>query len=186
LISSIVYKGRDPSQGLLASRQSPWQDAIDSIRAHTWFGTGFGTADNGQDATDNIAKFSSTASTSAEHGSSYLAITTWVGLVGVLPFAWLLLMLLRKTIHTVAWMSRSGNPSHPAVPLAIVILAGMIHAGFEDWMFAPGYYLCVFYWSLAFVLVDYAPSPVSAYSPLASLRAARTAPHSLGAVAPTR
>jgi hypothetical protein len=28
---------------------------------------------------------------------------------------------------------------------------------FEDWLFAPGYYLCVFFWSLAFVLVDVAP-----------------------------
>jgi hypothetical protein len=26
------------------------------------------------------------------------------------------------------------------------------------WMFAPGYYLCVFFWSLAFVFADVAPS----------------------------
>ena len=46
----------------------------------------------------------------------------------------------------------------PAVPLAAVMLAGMLHAGLEDWLFAPGYYLCVFYWCMAFVFVDQAPS----------------------------
>ena len=36
----------------------------------------------------------------------------------------------------------------------MVMVAGLLHAGFEDWLFAPGYYLCVFFWSMAFVFVD--------------------------------
>jgi hypothetical protein len=40
----------------------------------------------------------------------------------------------------------------------MVLLAGLIHASLEDWLFAPGYYLCVFFWSMAFVLADYTPS----------------------------
>jgi hypothetical protein len=38
--------------------------------------------------------------------------------------------------------------------LAGVLAAGLVHAAFEDWLFAPGYYLCVFFWALAFVMVD--------------------------------
>jgi len=37
------------------------------------------------------------------------------------------------------------------------MIAGILHAIFEDWMFAPGNYLCVFYWSLAFIFIDVAP-----------------------------
>jgi hypothetical protein len=36
----------------------------------------------------------------------------------------------------------------------MVMVAGLVHAGLEDWLFAPGYYLCVFFWSVAFVFVD--------------------------------
>jgi hypothetical protein len=164
LTSSVVYKGHDPGLGVLASRESPWQNAIETISSHFWFGTGFGTADKGQDATEDLGKFSSTTVTSTEHGSSYLAITTWVGMFGVLPFFVLPLVLLRKIIQTFVWMLRTGNPSHPAVPLAAVMLAGVLHAGLEDWLFAPGYYLCVFYWCMAFVFVDYVPSPALADS----------------------
>jgi hypothetical protein len=34
------------------------------------------------------------------------------------------------------------------------MVAGLVHAGLEDWMFAPGYYLCAFYWTMAFIFVD--------------------------------
>ena len=163
LTSSVVYKG-DPSLGVLASRQTTWQDSVDTIRNHFWFGTGFGTADNGEGPTEDVGTFSSTSITSAEHGSSYLAIITWVGVLGVLPFFVLALVLMRKVIQTFVWMLRTGNASHPAVPLAMVMFAGLLHAGLEDWLFAPGYYVCVFYWSLAFVFVDQAKWPTLADS----------------------
>jgi O-antigen ligase len=156
--STFVYKGKDPNEGLLASRQSPWQNALDSIHDHFWFGTGFGTSDNGRDATEDLGKFSTNSASSSEHGSSYLAITTWVGMAGVLPFLLLLLLILVKIGKVVVWMFRTQNPLHPAIPLAMVLLAGLIHASLEDWLFAPGYYLCVFFWSMAFVLADYTPS----------------------------
>ncbi|HME35172.1 MAG TPA: O-antigen ligase family protein [Candidatus Sulfotelmatobacter sp.] len=157
LTSSVVFKGKDPNAGLLASRESPWQDSLDSIHKHFWFGAGFGTSDNGQDATENVGKFSTVVAASSEHGSSYLAILSWVGVVGVLPFVLLMLVLLQKIVETLLWMRRTGNPYHPAIPLAIVLLAGMLHASLEDWLFAPGYYLCVFYWSIAFIFIDVAP-----------------------------
>jgi hypothetical protein len=158
LTSSVVYKGHDPTQGVLASRESPWQAAVESITTNFWFGTGFGTANNnGQNTTERTDQFSTSQGVTTENGSSYLAIVEWVGMLGVLPFLFVVFAIAAKSFRTVRWMLITGNPSHPAVPLAMVMVAGLIHAAFEDWMFAPGYYLCVFFWSLAFVLVDVAP-----------------------------
>lgn len=186
LTSGVLYKGKDPGGGLLASRQGPWQGAADSIRNHFWFGTGFGTSDNGLDANENVGKFASHSAASAEHGSSYLAVFTWVGMLGIVPFVMLMLVLLRKVVQTVVWILRTGNPSHPAVPLAMVMVAGMIHAGLEDWLFAPGYYLCVFYWSMAFVFVDQAPAVAFADSRRAFLGRAGAMRQGPGNVAPSR
>jgi O-antigen ligase len=166
--TSVVYKGHDPTQGLLASRESPWQAAVESINKNFWFGTGFGTTDNGQNATANIDQFSSTQGVTSENGSSYLAILEWVGVLGALPFLFVLLAIGNKILRTLVWMFNTGSASHPAVPLAMVMVAGLIHAAFEDWLFAPGYYLCVFFWSLAFVLVDVAPAPLPGFVPVRS------------------
>jgi O-antigen ligase len=155
--SAVVYKGKDPGEGIMSSRESPWQDTINVIRDHFWFGTGFGTSDKGDVDRTRLSKFASTSALSAEHGSGYLAIVSWVGVLGVLPFLLLLGTLLGKVIQTFTWMFRTRDPSHAAVPLAIVVLAGLIHTGFEDWLFAPGYYLCAFFWSMAFMLVDQVP-----------------------------
>jgi hypothetical protein len=43
----------------------------------------------------------------------------------------------------------------------MVCLAGMVGAVFEDWLFAVGYYLSVFVWSLAFCLVDVTRNPIA-------------------------
>ncbi len=154
MTSSILYKGGDREHGIFLSRQSPWHDAIDNIREHPWFGSGLGTtADAGDPAKEN-ASYSSTAAVTAEHGSSYLAIAAGVGTIGLLPFGFLLGILVRRIFRTIYWLRSSGVAAHPAVPLAFVILAGMVHAAFEDWMFAAGSYLCVFFWALAFVFID--------------------------------
>jgi O-antigen ligase len=186
LTSTVIFKAKDPAAGLLASRQSPWRDAVDTIRDHFWFGTGFGTSDSGQDATQNLGKFATTAASTTEHGSSYLALTTWIGMLGVPPFALLLLVLVRKIVQTAVWMVRTGSPAHPAVPLAMVMVAGLVHAGLEDWLFAPGYYLCVFFWSMAFVLVDLAPSLAVTDSHRVFSWRIRALRPGLGGVAPSR
>jgi O-antigen ligase len=186
LTTTVVYKGKDPNLGVLGSRQTPWQGAVESIHKHFWFGSGFGTTDNGQDASAFLNQYGGYATServTRENGSSYLTIATWVGMVGVVPFALLLVVLLGSILRTVLWMLNTGNPSHPAVPLAIVMVAGLTHAAFEDWLFAVGYYLCVFFWSLAFILVDVTP-----YSPLPRLSfrwRPRPVPQRWGGVAPS-
>jgi O-antigen ligase len=156
----VLYKGKDPNVGVFGSRQTPWQDAVESFHKHFWFGSGFGTTDNGLDATQSLqsGRLATTADAASENGSSYLTIVTWVGVLGTIPFFLLLLAVLGNVGRTVSWMWRTGDPLHPAVPLATVILAGLVHVAFEDWLFAVGYYLCVFFWSLAFILADFAPS----------------------------
>jgi hypothetical protein len=184
LTADVIYKSKDPSLGLLQSRQSPWEGAVKSINSHLWFGSGFGTTENGQDASADLTNFETAETATRENGSSYLTIATWVGLVGVVPFFFLLLVLLWKVLRTFFWMLNTGNPSHPAVPLAIVVFAGLILVGFEDWLFAPGYYLCVFFWSLAFILVDVAPwAPLPSFSRKWQPRLVR---QGVGGIAPTR
>jgi O-antigen ligase len=161
LTDRVVYKGRDPNLGVFASRDTPWEGAVNSIHKHFWFGSGFGTADNGEDASaflNQYGHFATSEKVSSENGSSYLTIVSWVGLLGVLPFLLLLFTIFRNIVRTVLWMWHTGNPTHPAVPIAIVLLAGLINAGLEDWLFAVGYYLCIFFWSLAFVFADVVPS----------------------------
>ncbi|HYM79323.1 MAG TPA: O-antigen ligase family protein [Candidatus Dormibacteraeota bacterium] len=182
LASSVVYKDRE--EGVLNSRISPWRSAMDSISDHPWFGTGLGTTASGGDASEEQGKFASSGTVTAEHGSSYLAILAGVGVVGALPFTVLLLLISGKVLRTIIWMRRYGSASHAAIPLATIMVAGMLHAAFEDWMFAPGNYVCVFFWSLAFVLIDVAPS--SQLSRFALTWHPRQAQQPIGGVAPSR
>jgi O-antigen ligase len=167
---TLVYKGHR-EEGMLGSRKGPWQDTVDSVQQHPWFGTGFGTSAV-EERHAEVGVFSSTTATSREHGSSYLAIVEWTGIAGVLPFFTLVLVLFRRILLGVRWLYRTGNAAHPAVPIMLVLLTGLLHAGFEDWLFAVGYYMTVFFWTLAFSFMDFAP--VAATS-VVSVRA-RTTP----------
>jgi O-antigen ligase len=181
---TLVYKGKRQA-GLLGSRTSPWQETMDVIQQHPWFGSGFGTSPSG---TDNmkVQITSSNSETAREHGSSYLAILEWVGLIGVAPFYVLIIFLLVVVVRSFAWMRRTADPFHPAVPLAAVVLAGLIHAAFEDWLFAVGYYLCVFYWPLAFSLIDFAPARGRVVAHAQPAPAQRHAPAAFGVLPVTR
>jgi hypothetical protein len=96
--------------------------------------------------------------TNREHGNSYLALVEYVGLLGILPFALLVFLVMRMIFQVCAWMRETSNPYHCAIPLAMVLLSGLVHAFFEDWLTAVGYYLCLFFWTLAFLLRDMMPA----------------------------
>lgn len=157
LTSTFLYKGRR-DQGLFASRKSVWDNSVDAIRLHPWMGSGFGTSKTSdEESSQPMGAFASAASATREHGNSYLALTEWVGLVGGVPFLCLLLFLLMNIGRVVVWIRRTGSAASPAVPIAFVLAAGLVHAAFEDWLFAVGYYLCVLFWAFAFVLMDLVP-----------------------------
>jgi len=160
--SNILYKGKR-EEGLLGSRRTPWEKSVALIKEHPWLGSGFGTSDVGQapagKSLDLVRGLYTGEGALREHGSSYLAITEYVGLVGVIPFAFLLFLVVRMIVQMFLWTRRTGNSYHPGIPMAMVLAAGLLHAFFEDWLFAVGYHLCVFFWTLAFLLRDLLPSP---------------------------
>jgi len=176
LTGKFVYKEGQTHSGVLGSRQGPWDDTISAVKQHPWFGTGFGTSDLENYGTDiQRSSIYTVEGSNREHGSSYLAMAEYMGMLGILPFIVLLILVVRSTMQVFAWMRRTGSPSHYAVPFALITAAGLIHAGFEDWLFAAGSYVCVFFWVSAFLLVDLAsrertdaPTAAPASTPLAS------------------
>jgi O-antigen ligase len=158
--STFLYKGKQQA-GLWGSRQAAWQKTWDVIQERRWFGTGFGTS-NSSPVDVPFSHFSSDAFYNREHGNSYLAITESVGLLGVAPFFVLLAVIASKVHRILAWMRCTGDVLSPAVPIAVVIIAGLIHAAFEDWLFAVGYYICVFFWMFAFAIDDVIPAEARA------------------------
>ena len=160
----FLYKGK-PESNLLLSRQGPWDETLAVIKDHPFFGSGFGTSLTGDDWSQLVPVHGHFDSRVArEHGNSYLAITEWVGLLGVVPFCFLVAITAINVRRVFVRIRRSGDVFSPAIPAAAVVAAGLIHAGFEDWMFAPGYYLCVFFWAMAFILVDVLQTPAVAVS----------------------
>ena len=152
----LLYKGK-PEEGLFGSRKSPWQDTVDVIKESPWFGSGFGTDTKQGRTAQSGSIFRTLEGRGKEHGNSYLALLQYVGLVGIVPFALLLSLILHMIYRVSSWLRKTGNPNHFAVPLAFICLAGLIHAFFEDWLFAVGYYLNIFFWTSAFLLWDLRP-----------------------------
>lgn len=161
ITSRFVYKGKREG-GVLASRKSVWEKTIASLQRHPYFGAGFGTTATAYDKGQVSVRFASGGQVSREHGNSYLEITEWMGLVGVAPFAALLLWIVGKIGSACAWIRRTRVACSPVVPIAAFLAGALVHAGFEDWLFAVGYHTCVLFWILAFMLPDFsftAPTP---------------------------
>ncbi len=154
----VIYKAGSTHPGAFGSRLSPWVDTLSVVKRRPWFGTGFGTSGLGELRPDLEASSVYTIEgTNREHGNSYLALAEYMGVLGSLPFVVLLLMLIRMVVRICRWMRRTGNPYHYCIPLTLVAIAGLVHACFEDWMFAVGSYLCLFFWVAVFLLIDVAP-----------------------------
>ncbi len=192
ITNNVVYKGKSQG-GVFASRKTPWEQTTAVIKERPWFGSGFGTSDMGQFAErTSLSMAPSTGGlytregANREHGNSYLALAEYLGLLGILPFAALLFLIGRMIFKVLLWMRRTSNPYHCAIPLAVMLLSGMVHAFFEDWMVAVGYYLCVFFWIAAFWLVDLMPEPVAISIRGASQAHPGSAPSPSGILVPTR
>jgi O-antigen ligase len=166
----VLYKQEGTREGVFGSRLSPWAETVAVVKRHPLFGSGFGTSELGELRPDASSMIYTREGTTREHGSSYLALAEYLGILGALPFLILLFLLIRIVGQVYSWMRRTGNPYHPCVPFALVALAGLVHACFEDWLFAVGSYLCVFMWVSAFVLMDLAPERESERSTIAFQR----------------
>jgi O-antigen ligase len=185
LTDAVLYKGHKEG-GVLGSRRTPWETTVASIKEHPWFGTGYGTSPTGEDPGFGYGIINSSIETAREHGSSYMTIAEWLGLLGVLPFVAILAVTASNVWKVCAWMHRTADARHYSIPLAMVVLSGLVHANFEDWLFAVGSYLSVYFWVFAFLLADFVPAAVVA--PVAGVvsRTPRPLPASFGAVVPNR
>ena len=154
-IRFVLWSGEE--QGLLGSRLTPWTETVQVIQENPYFGSGFGTTWSGDKPFGEVGRLASSSALLREHGSSYLAITEYVGLLGVLPFLLLVLLVARAVIRVLFWIRRSGSAAHYSVPLMMVLVAGLVHASFEDWMFSVGFYITVLFWIFAFLLMDLEP-----------------------------
>jgi O-antigen ligase len=170
LTSAFVYKGRR-EDGILASRRPIWNETVSAIQEHPWLGSGFGTSVTSMEVAQRPDSFESLRAATREHGNSYLAITEWVGFAGDVPFFALIILTVVNVGRAMVRMRQTRNVLSHAIPLAGVLVAGLVHAAFEDWLFAPGYYLCIFFWTLAFIMVD-----VVAASALSTANVAASAP----------
>lgn len=154
LRSKFLFKGKEQG-GMLGSRRSVWDLTISTIQQNPWFGSGFGTISTTYDSNQGrVGNFSSNSFTTREHGSSYLAIVEGVGLLGVVPFFCLLILVAANIGRALMRLWRTKDPTAPEVAIAFVLMAALVHALFEDWLFAVGNYVCIFFWTLAFVLPD--------------------------------
>ena len=161
----VVFKEQGTHHGVFGSRLSPWADTLTEVKRHPWFGSGFGTSELGDlRPEEDSSSVHTVIGTNREHGNSYFALAEYMGIVGAAPFLILLFLLFRRLGRIYSWMRRTRNPYHPCIPFAVVVLAGLVHACFEDWLFAVGSYLCVFLWVSAFVLMDLAPEDEPARS----------------------
>ena len=159
----FLYKVSGQSNGVFGSRRGPWDQTIAAVKKHPWFGTGFGTSDLGSDRVGiQGSSIYTKEGSNREHGSSYLAITEYMGMLGILPFLFLLAMVVRATVQVFSWIRGTGSVAHYAVPFALIATAGLVHAAFEDWLFAAGSYLCLFFWVSAFLLIDLASPATTA------------------------
>jgi O-antigen ligase len=156
-VSSVfLYKGKQRGD-FWASRKGPWTQTWEVIKERPWFGSGFGTSLTSADLTQLTIRYPGSHIDTRlirEHGNSYLAIAEWVGLLGVVPFFSLILFTGVNAGKAFARLRVNQNIYSPMVPCAAVVLAGIVHAAFEDWIFAAGYYVCVFFWSMSFILLD--------------------------------
>ena len=163
MVGLYVFKGKQ-DQGFMASRRSAWQKTWSLIRERPWFGSGFGTSQTDADLTKlEYAQHHFDSWVVREHGNSYLAIVEWTGLLGVLPFFALVTLVIINAGKTFLLVRRNCDLSSPALPAAAIVMSGLIHATFEDWLFAVGYYVCVLFWCTAFIHADVMPTTVARY-----------------------
>ncbi len=177
----VVFKDAGTHRGVFGSRMSPWSDTLAAVKRHPWFGSGFGTSELGDLRPATASSFYTVEGTNREHGNSYFALAEYMGLLGAVPFVVLIILLIRILVRVYSWIRTTGNPYHSSIPFALITTAGLVHACFEDWLFAVGSYLCVFLWLSAFMLMDLVPQIEAERSTLVARRRSVVAVRAAGA-----
>ena len=154
----VIYKAGGSHPGVFGSRLSPWADTLSVVKRRPWFGSGFGTSELG-DLRPDIGSSSvyTMEGTNREHGNSYLALAEYMGLLGACPLWSCFLCWFGCWFESADGCVEPGIRTTIAFHWHLVAIAGLVHACFEDWLFAVGSYLCLFFWVSVFLLMDLAP-----------------------------
>lgn len=144
-ITSLLVKHAAYS-GVMESRTDVWGEGLANIRERPWFGSGFGVSAG---LSEGWQTSFSTDDANREKGNSYLAIIEGLGLIGSLAPLCVVGLLLKRTIGVCFLLA-----SPAAIALAAVVLAGLVNAFFEAWLFAAGSYIAMIFWICAFLLIE--------------------------------
>ena len=185
--ATLVYKHDQAGHNLMASREGPWKATMASIDKHPWFGSGFGTSDMGEGEVQGVSHLGKPLRevTGSMETVTWQWWNIWDCWALCLSWVWFLLTI-RNVWKVCAWMRHSGKFGHYAVPLAMVVIAGLVHAFFEDWLFAVGNYLCLYFWIAAFALTEFAPATMAVRAPSHPSRASWPVETPFGVPAPGR
>jgi O-antigen ligase len=148
LTVEVAHKG-DATSRVLGSRDWVWEDTLNAIKESPWLGSGFGVS---KGISEYWAGGFDSGDSFREQGNSYLGIVEYLGFVGTVPLA-LTLLCIGRGIFRCCFI-RKFKSSGLAVVLAGILSASLVNVGFEAWLFAPGFYLAVVFWSSAFILDD--------------------------------
>lgn len=126
--------------GTFSSRDEKWTNRKNEFIRNPLFGVGFASIDLNT-AEGNAA--STRISGTIEPGSSWLAALSMTGIVGAIPFYFLVFGTLIKLIKRI----REQNLFQYVV-LTVLLTASIIHQFAEGYAFAGGSYLCFYFWLL--------------------------------------
>lgn len=122
-----------------SSRQDKWDYRIAEFKSSPVWGVGFAAID--PESGDEYFK-----NGSIEPGSSHLAVLSMTGLLGFVPYIYILLFSFRAV---------RGDKDAPSRFARCLFIAFMVHGIVEGYALAGGSFLCLCYWMVIGQCVDY-------------------------------
>lgn len=149
-----VFTRGDPLQGgILSSRLSVWEMCLQDWRSSPWLGVGYGVASFAQDI-----EIGASATGSVVDGGGYAGLLASVGILGILPFAAILIACYYRTFKMA--MARKFEPRHLYAYQACALMIGLsLNLAGEPWILAPGSPVQPVFWLAVGALFSWRPMP---------------------------
>lgn len=133
-------KGNEERGSTFSSRQIKWDYRIAEFKSSPMWGIGFSAVD--PELGDDYDKKRGTV----EPGTSHLAVLSMTGLLGFVPYLYILI---------VAFFAVKGDKDSPSRFVRCLLIAIMVHGLVEGYALAGGSFLCMCYWMIIGQCVDY-------------------------------
>jgi len=130
-IDRVISKQMDNTNlGQFGSRTLIWENRLDEFKKNPVVGIGFSTVDS---ESGNVNKLTG----SVEPGSSWLAVASMTGIIGLIFFIWIIFEAYRNLMECKNYYS---------IFLSSLLIFFTIHMVGEGYVFAGGNAVCVFLW----------------------------------------